>query len=569
MPRLTALAPLSLSLLLAACGDAEPLLPADAVLPDGARYRGDLVEGRLQGEGRLDYPDGSRYIGHFDAGQRQGPGEWKGADGTHYQGDFAAGQYQGQGELVLANGVRYSGGFVAGRFAGEGRLARQGEVYQGQFKEGQFEGLGLLVYADGSQYQGQFSAGQASGQGMRTDTQGNQLSGTFVAGVLQGPGSYKGAQGDLYSGGFEDDEFHGQGRYQSGDGSVWSGQFLAGSLTGEGQYTGADGSRYSGAFRDWLYHGKGQLTQADGSVYIGHFVRDEFAGEGTLTRADGQVEAGTWAAGRRLRDAAGVLLPDPLEIALLDQGRLLNEALTAIPASTDAPELYALTLAGDGKQSVFLREADYVATLLNERFAAHGSITLVNHRDHLADRPLATRENLARAIQALAERSGPEDLVFIYLTSHGSASHALNLDQPRLQLADLAARDLATLLQPLADRHKVLVISACYSGGFIPPLKDEKTLIMTAARADRVSFGCSEEADFTYFGRALFADALSQTDDLQKAFELATAHVAEREQADGFEASQPQLWAPPAVLNHWRRVRDAQPAPRPEPPTPD
>jgi hypothetical protein len=53
---------------------------------------------------------------------------------------------------------------------------------------------------------------------------------------------------------------------------------------------------------------------------------------------------------------------------------------------------------------------------------------------------------------------------------------------------------------------------------------------MTAARADRVSFGCSEEADFTYFGDALFAQALNQTDDLKQAFELARASVAEREQ---------------------------------------
>ena len=49
------LAPLTLALLLAACGDGEPLLPPDAVLPDGGRYRGELVDGLLQGEGRIDY----------------------------------------------------------------------------------------------------------------------------------------------------------------------------------------------------------------------------------------------------------------------------------------------------------------------------------------------------------------------------------------------------------------------------------------------------------------------------------------------------------------------------------
>ena len=78
---------------------------------------------------------------------------------------------------------------------------------------------------------------------------------------------------------------------------------------------------------------------------------------------------------------------------------------------------------------------------------------------------------------------------------------------------------------------------------------------MTASHADKVSFGCSEEADFTYFGNALFAQALNQTDDLQHAFTLAKESVAQREQADGFEASEPQIWAPKGVLNHWQRLR--------------
>ncbi|MNH11560.1 Peptidase C13 family protein [compost metagenome] len=171
---------------------------------------------------------------------------------------------------------------------------------------------------------------------------------------------------------------------------------------------------------------------------------------------------------------------------------------------------------------------------------------------------MATRENLTRAARTLAERSGPEDLVFIYLTSHGSHEHELVLDVPRLQLADLPADALASALAPLKERDKVIVISACYSGGYIDALKDNKTLIMTASRADRVSFGCSEEADFTYFGDALFAQALNQTDDLRQAFDMARASIAEREAAQGFEASEPQIWAPSEVLAHWQRLRQQQ-----------
>lgn len=551
------LAPLALTLALTACGPSTQLLPPDAILPDGSRYHGEVVEGLLQGEGRLDYPDGSRYVGHFVDGQRHGSGEWQGADGERYVGEFAAGRYDGQGTLSKADGGRYSGGFRQGRFSGEGVLEEAGQTYRGQFRAGRFHGFGILEQADGSRFQGLFAKGLPDGQGMREDELGNQLSGHFTGGQLKGAGNYRGSDGDSYDGELKDSLFHGKGRYQSAAGDAWSGTFKEGALDGKGEYRGTDGSRYTGQFRDWRYQGEGHLQQADGGRYDGQFANGQFNGQGTLIGADGTRQQGTWRRGLRVRDENGQALPDPLEIGLLKQGDLLDQAIAALPTSTPRGELYALTLAGDGKQSVFLREADYVANLLAERFAAHGRITLANHRDHLADRPLATRENLRRAVQAVAERTGPEDLVFIYLTSHGSRTHELNLDQPRLQLADLPADELASLLEPLAERDKVVVISACYSGGFIPVLKDDKTLLMTAARADRVSFGCSEEADFTYFGRALFAEALQQTDDLQEAFELARAAVAEREQADGFEPSEPQIWAPGAVLQHWDALRQA------------
>ena len=54
------------------------------------------------------------------------------------------------------------------------------------------------------------------------------------------------------------------------------------------------------------------------------------------------------------------------------------------------------------------------------------------------------------------------------------------------------------------------------------------------------------------------AQALNQTDDLQKAFKLAKQYVAEREQADGYEPSEPQIWAPKGVLTHWQRLRQQQ-----------
>jgi len=551
------LALLALTLMLTACGDGESPLPPDARLPDGGRYRGDLVDGMLQGKGRIDYPNGSWYAGEFDKGQWQGQGEWHGGNGEVYRGQFNQGLFDGQGSLTTNTGT-YSGGFKAGRRDGEGTLKENGMTYRGEFKADQYSGLGRLELEDGSAYQGQFARGKPNGEGQRGDGNGNQFTGHFVDGQLEGNGTFNSADGDIYVGGFKNNQLQGKGRYENADGDVWLGQFKEGSLNGKGELIGADGSHYIGHFSDWRFSGQGRLNLADGSFYTGQFDSDSYQGRGTLVLTDGTVLSGTWINGQRVRDVDGKLLPDSLELGLLAQGRLLDEALANVPASTPAVELYSLTLGGDGKQSVFLRESDYVANMLNSRFGAYGQIRLVNHRDHLSDRPMATRENLRRAAVTLAERSGPEDLIFIYLTSHGTSEHELVLDQPRMELADLPADEMAAVFAPLKNRDKIIVISSCYSGGFIPALKDERTLIITASRADRVSFGCSEEANFTYFGDALFAQALNQTDDLEQAFKLAKATVAERELADGFEASEPQIWAPKTVLSHWQLLRKQQ-----------
>jgi len=552
-----ALVPLALILLLAACGDGEPLSPPDARLPDGGRYRGEVVNGLLQGQGRIDYPNGSWYAGEFHDGLWHGQGEWHASNGDTYKGGFANGLFEGQGILTTHGGV-YVGGFKLGRREGEGTLKEKGLTYRGGFKADQYDGLGRIELDDGSQYQGLFANGKPNGEGQRSDASGNQFSGKFVNGKLEGNGSFNSADGDQYVGGFRNNQLNGRGRYENSDGDVWVGQFKDGALNGKGELIGADGSHYQGLFSNWRFSGQGRLRLVDGSVYVGQFNDDTYQGQGTLTSAQGAVQSGTWANGQLIRDAKGKLLPDSLETGILAQGSLLDKALAGVPTSTPAVELFSLVVGGDGKQSVFLREADYVSNLLASRFGAFGQITLVNHRDHLIDRPMATRETITRAVQTLAQRTGPEDLVFIYLTSHGTQEHELVLDQPRLELADLPADELATALAPLKNRDKIVVISACYSGGFIPALKDEKTLIMTASRADRVSFGCSEEADFTYFGDALFAKALVETDDLQQAFNDAKRFLVEREAAESYEASEPQIWAPKGVITHWQLLRKQQ-----------
>ena len=62
-----------------------------------------------------------------------------------------------------------------------------------------------------------------------------------------------------------------------------------------------------------------------------------------------------------------------------------------------------------------------------------------------------------------------EDILFLFLTSHGSPEHEFKLQQNHMTLRDLPARELGELLKASGIRWKVIVVSACYSGGFIDP----------------------------------------------------------------------------------------------------
>jgi hypothetical protein len=98
----------------------------------------------------------------------------------------------------------------------------------------------------------------------------------------------------------------------------------------------------------------------------------------------------------------------------------------------------------------------------------------------------------------------------------------------------------------------VVLVSACFSGGFIDPLKDDGTLVITAARRDRRSFGCADENDFTHFGRAFFKEALPEAKSFQQAFKKASALVGEWERKED-ERSLPQIHAPKAIGAHLER----------------
>ena len=123
------------------------------------------------------------------------------------------------------------------------------------------------------------------------------------------------------------------------------------------------------------------------------------------------------------------------------------------------------------------------------------------------------------------------DILFLFLTSHGSPD-GLAITAGR-RADTLKPSTLAEMLDQTGVQHKVVIISACYSGVFIPRLANADTLVITAADADHASFGCEDKAQWTYFGDAFFNIALRQSKTLKDAFLLARTLVSKREKRRG------------------------------------
>src|SRR3546814_7133274 len=94
-----------------------------------------------------------------------------------------------------------------------------------------------------------------------------------------------------------------------------------------------------------------------------------------------------------------------------------------------------------------------------------------------------------------------EDLLLLYLTMHATEDHELAVTFPPLLEAWITPPQLRPALDDAGIRNRVVVISARFSGGFIPDLRDARTPVVTAARADRASFGCGSESGATRLRR--------------------------------------------------------------------
>ena len=225
------------------------------------------------------------------------------------------------------------------------------------------------------------------------------------------------------------------------------------------------------------------------------------------------------------------------------QPELLAHALSQLqPAQPGQPQLYFVGFAGYGRQAVFKREVLAVREMFDDRFGTTGrSVALINHPSTANDIPLATAKNLDAVLQHVGKlMDADRDLLFLFLSSHGMKDTFV-VDMPGLPLKWLKPEELRTMLRRSGIKRQVIVVSACHSGSFIPALAGPTTLVITAARADRSSFGCEDARRWTYFGDAFFNRSLREEISFRRAFARAKRLITLWETRDRVTPSLPQI----------------------------
>lgn len=225
-------------------------------------------------------------------------------------------------------------------------------------------------------------------------------------------------------------------------------------------------------------------------------------------------------------------------------GAALILVLATRPGAADAEHWQAVLVAGDTAQPVFDNAIRAIGTWLREQGVPETDIHRLSasagQRDPKGD-PRVEPATLRRVLDRIASlQSRPDDRCFIFITSHGGEGRGIYLSHDDEMLRPTAlARALS---QGCAGVPTVVIVSGCYSGSFArAPMTAPNRVILTAARADRSSFGCAADQTYTDYDACLLA-TLAHAANWQAVFAETKACVGRREHQLGETPSLPQAW---------------------------
>lgn len=210
---------------------------------------------------------------------------------------------------------------------------------------------------------------------------------------------------------------------------------------------------------------------------------------------------------------------------------------SAKPMSVPQPAGWkAVLIAGDDHEPAFDNAVDAMAETLVRFGVARSDISIL--KATARDNHAATQANISRAFAEL--RPAPTDGCFVFITSHGGEGRGLFLARGN---AFISPNELAGMLGgACGSRPTVVVASGCFSGTFAQgrAMPAANRTILTAARADRPSFGCNAGLRYTVFDRCIL-DSMERGIRWLDVMSRTRQCVSARERSMGELPSSPQL----------------------------
>jgi len=236
---------------------------------------------------------------------------------------------------------------------------------------------------------------------------------------------------------------------------------------------------------------------------------------------------------------------------IVEQRRRLDAELASLaPQRAGATDVYVLAVALDS-DPVFAREAREAGRVLSRRYDGEGrTLTLAGPDGTRDDLPQGSIESLLVSLARIADlMDASEDVLALYTTSHGNKL-GLAYHYGDTGYGVLSPARLKSVLEELGIERRIVIISACHSGVFVPVLAARNTAILTASASERNSFGCNPSNDWTFFGDALINRELRKPQSLSEAARAAALRIAGWEAQQRLLASLPQS-AFGAGVNQW------------------
>ncbi|WP_422014875.1 C13 family peptidase [Reyranella sp.] len=219
-----------------------------------------------------------------------------------------------------------------------------------------------------------------------------------------------------------------------------------------------------------------------------------------------------------------------------------NPSMAVAPGDVPAARWHAVLIAGDNNSPSFDNGID----ALRDKLSARGVRDIRMLTSDPGRNPSAEVASAANVSSAL-RNAGGAGACLAFITSHGTEAGVV------LRQANGVVRPSAldnALDAGCGTLPTVVIVSACHSGVFLTPaMRQPNRVVLTAAAADRVSFGCGAGDRFTYYDQCL----LQQFDGATTWGQLAQATrscVQNLEKSMGIRTpSLPQIFVGSSVAN--------------------